>query len=190
MAAGHRIYSFDWTVFTDLISNAESAIPSALAEALLDPQMRKKLRLPSKLPKTSDKLSALIRDLFLKPEWYADQPASDVNLRHQLLFGTFFDKKLKSIGLSATPAWRVFHKCCSFDLGYCLAGRWVLDLERMKRNKGVYYKMLDDAEPGENAFWWFGNRPYRHGTWQASNEEMMDFEDEFAFAVYSIPEGR
>ena len=185
MAAGHRLYSFDWSVFTDLTSNARSTIPAALAEATADPKTRKKLGLPAKLPKATDKLSTLIRDAFLKPEWYVDQPMTEVKLRHQLLMGMFFDKSLQSIGLSATPAWREFYECCSFDLGYCLAGRFALDLERMKRGKGAYYKILENAEPPDgNPFWCFGNRPYRYGGWQLSNE--YDFEDEYEFALYSI----
>lgn len=206
MSSGYKVYSFDWTAFTDLTSNAESGIPSALAEALLDPLTRKKLRLPARLPRSRDGLAGVIRRLFLQPEWYADQPKADVKLRHQLLFGMFFEKRLKPIGLSVTPAWREFYECCSFDLGYCLAGRWALDLERMRRGKEVlyemlgrrmkrggevFYKILDRPEHDGNEFWWFGHRPFRHARWQASNEDVEDFEEEYDFEVYSIhsPDG-
>ena len=93
--AGFRVYSFDWAVFADLTSNPSSGIPPALAERLLDEKTRKKLRLPSKLPKSSDKLSVLVRDLFLKAEWYDGQPASEIALRHQLLFGTLKNRALE-----------------------------------------------------------------------------------------------
>lgn len=189
MAAGYRVYSFDWMVFSDLTSNPESDIPSVLGEALLEEKTRKKLRIPSKrLPQSRDELATVIRDLFLKPEWYAKQPPREVELRHRLLFGMFFDNVLKSIGLSARPAWRKFHECCDFNLGSVLAGQAVLDLERMKRNDNacVYIRYVAGAEPDDNPFRWFGNRPYRYGTWRGSNEDQEDLEEECGQAVHSI----
>lgn len=186
MAAGFLIYSFDWTVFADLTSNAKSRIPTALAELLQDGKIRKKLRLSSKLPSANDKLSSLIRDLFLKPEWFIDQPSSEVTLRHQLLFGMFHDKALKSLGLSAAPTWRAFHECCSFDVGYLLAGAFALNLERMKKSSGAYFKILDNAARSNNAFRWLGNRPFRHGEWHGSNEDQEELEEEYGCNVHSI----
>lgn len=184
--AGFRVFSFDWAVFADLTSNPQSEIPSALAEKLVDEKTRKKLRLPSRLPKTGDKLSALIRDLFLKPEWYDGQPASEIKLRNPLLFAMFEDPALKSIGLRTTPAWRKFHEDCAFNLGYLLSGQAIVNLERTKHNKGLFIQMVGDAEPGENAFWWFGNRPYRHGSWQGSNEDQWELEEEYGCIGHSI----
>ena len=46
--------------------------------------------------------------------------------------------------------------------------------------------MVGDAGPGENEFWWFGNRPYRHGAWQGSNEDQAEFEEEYGLPAYSI----
>ncbi len=186
--AGFRVYSFDWNVFADLTTNPESAIPEALGERLADEKTRKTLALPSKLPRTREKLSALIRDLFLEPEWYADQPASSVELRHRLLFAMFFENALESIGLSATPAWRAFYDCCDFNTGSLLAGQATIPVDRVNRSKGktLYIQYTKNAKPDDNAFWWFGNRPYRYRAWQGTNEDQEEFEEKFEFSNYSI----
>jgi hypothetical protein len=136
-------------------------------------KLAKKLRLPAKLPKTSNELTPLIRDLFLPREWFANRPKAEVKLRHQLLFAMFFGEKLEPLGLSLTPAWRPFYECCCFNVASVLAGRTALNLEMIQRSKTAYFRIVRDAQPRGNEFWWFGNRPYRHGEWQASDEEWI-----------------
>ena len=182
MSAGLRIYSFDWAVFDDLTSNTASTIPAAVADALLDGKTARKIGLPAKLPKTRDALSARVSELFLKPEWYVGQPAADVTLRHTLLFGMFFEKSLKAIGLSATQV----DEECSSNLAAVLSGRATLNLEHMRRNKGMFIKYLVDAQPGDNAFWWLGSRPFRYKTWTGSKDDSWDFAEEYEHEAYSI----
>ncbi len=169
MAAGHRIYSFCWEAFTDLTSNPQSERPASLAGVLADPGTRERLDLPTTLPTEHEELTTTIRDLFLQPEWFAGQPKADVKLRNRLLMGLFFDEAFEPLGISVTPAWRPFYECCSFDIASVLAGRMALDLERMKRGKGAYYRLLPNAEHNGNEFWWFGRRPYRYTRRQASD---------------------
>ena len=186
--AGYRIYSFDWKPFADLTTNPESATPVALGELLQDSKLRKKLRIPAKIPTGSRDLALKIRDAFLQPEWYANQPKLDIALRQNLLKGLFFDPALKSFGLALTPAWREFCECCAFDLGAVLAGKAQLNLERMQKNKnkGVFYKYLEDADPRDNPFRWLGNRPYRYADWEGGYEDQEELEEEYESAVYSI----
>lgn len=186
MAAGHRIYSFDWDAFTDLTTNPQSEIHGALAQALEDEQMRKKLRLPGKLPKTSGELTPFIRDLFLQPEWFAGRPKTEVKLRHELLFAMFFSEQLQPLGLSLAPAWREFYECCCFNVASVLAGRMALNFEMIQRSKAAYFKIVPDAKPRGNEFWWFGNRPYRHDAWQASDDEWIEYEEEYDCQTHSI----
>jgi hypothetical protein len=186
--AGYRIYSFDWKPFVDLTTNPESATPVALGEMLQDSKLRKKLRIPAKLPTGSRDLAVKIRDVFLQPEWYVDQPPLDIPLRQALLNGLFFDDALKSFGMALTPAWREFYDCCSFDLGAVLAGKARLNLERMQKNnnKEVFYQYLEDADPGDNPFRWLGNRPYRFADWEGGYEDQETLEEDYGYAVYSI----
>jgi hypothetical protein len=186
--AGYRIYSFDWKPFADLTTNPESATPMALGEMLQDSKLRNKLGIPAKLPTGSRDLAIKLRDAFLQPEWYADQPKLDVALRRNLLNGLFFDKALKSFGLALTPAWREFHDCCSFEVAAVLAGRAVLNLERMQKNKNkeAFYQYLEDADPGDNPFRWLGNRPYRYADWEGGYEDQEELEEEYESAVHSV----
>lgn len=184
--AGFRVYSFNWSDFADLTAQSHTELHKRFAALLSTASMRKRLELPPSFPGTVDDLTETVQKLFRAPSWYVGQSPEQSALRHKLLFAMFFDEELRGLGLTATPAWREFCENCSSDIGAVLAGRMVLDHNRIKPGGEAYFKVVARATPAENPYWWFGNRPYRHTNWQGSNADMMEFEEAYGRVVYSI----